>query len=98
MEGNMTVAAAKSDLTAQDIASIHLIIEPWTRACVTRDWDALLSMCTEDIAFLPPGGPVVSGAAIRPWLDSFPVIKAMSWDIKYMEAHNGFGTLRGSVQ
>jgi ketosteroid isomerase-like protein len=94
----MTVATLQSDLTAHDIAQIHSIVEPWTRACLTRDWDALLSFCTEDITFLPPGGPPISGAEVRPWLDSFPPIKAMSWDIKHIEARSGLGTLRGSVR
>lgn len=73
------------------------IIEPWNRAAINRDWDALLSMCTEDMVFMPPGAPPVSGEAIRPWLDAFPVIRDMNWSIDYIKESGDLAYLRGPV-
>ena len=74
------------------------IIEPWNRACIDRDWDAALSMCTEDMVFMPPGAPPVSGEAIRPWLDALPVIRAMDWSIDDLKESGDIAYLRGPVR
>ena len=72
-------------LTADDVVAIRGTFEAWRDACVRRDWDALLGMCTDDIVFLPPGESTVEGAGVRGWLDNFPIIKAMSLDIDRIE-------------
>ena len=41
------------DTTQSALAALKDLIEPWTNACLTRDWDALLGMCTADIVFMP---------------------------------------------
>lgn len=63
----MANATAVSELAAHDIAAVHRLIEPWTQACITRNWDALLAMCTADVAFLPPNSQLVEGDALRPF-------------------------------
>jgi uncharacterized protein (TIGR02246 family) len=79
-------------------AAVQELIQPWTQACLSRDWDGLLSMCTSDIVFMPHGSPPISGSAVRPWLDSFPTIKAMSWDVKNVEAEGDLAFVSGAVQ
>jgi ketosteroid isomerase-like protein len=93
----MATVTAPTQLQPLDIAAIHGLIEPWARACVTRDWDALLSMCTRDVAFLPPGEPIVQGATVRAWLDAFPETRAMWWDISQLEGQSDLACLRGNV-
>jgi len=41
--------------------AVQEMIEPWTQACIRRDWDSLLSMCTDDVVFMPPGAPAATG-------------------------------------
>ena len=85
-------------LTADDVAAIRGTIEPWRNACVRRDWDGLLGMCTDDIVFLPPDEPTVEGGVVRRWLDNFPAIKAMSLDIDRVEGTGHLACVRGSVR
>lgn len=88
-----------SDATrAEAMAAVQDLIQPWNKAIIDRDWDRMLSMCTEDIMFMPHGEPPVSGDAVRPWLDSFPTVKAMSWDVAGLEAAEDMAFVRGSVQ
>lgn len=84
--------------TTSPSQAIEDLIQPWIRACVDRDWDALLAMCTEDIVFMPPGDSLVTGAGVRPWLESFPVVKDMSWRIDRMEDMGDVALLRGPVR
>lgn len=74
------------------------MIQPWNQAIVDRDWDEMLSMCTEDIVFMPHGEPSVSGDEVLPWLEGFPTVTAMSWDVASLEAAEDIAFLRGSVQ
>lgn len=83
---------------AETLAAVQNLIQPWCQAGVDGDWDKLLSMCTDDVVFMPHGAPPVSGDALRPWLDSFPKITAMSWDVDALEEAEDIAFLRGSVQ
>lgn len=83
---------------AETRAAVQALIQPWSQAAVDRDWDKLLSMCTEDIVFMPHGSPPISGDAVRPWLESFPTITAMSWDVASLEEADDIAFLRGPVQ
>ena len=89
---------AETEKQTELSAAVRRLIEPWNQACMGRDWDALLSMCTEDIVFMPPGSPAVSGAAIRPWLDSFPNVTAMSWDVEDLDSNGDLAFARGPVR
>ncbi len=91
-------ATAAPPLSDQDVNAIRGIIDPWNRACLNRDWDALLSMCTDDMVFMPPNEPRVAGDALRPWLDAFPVIKEMSWGIDLLEGRGDLARLFGWVK
>ena len=86
-------------MTHSDAATaVQDIIEPWNRACLDRDWDALLSMCNDDIVFMPPGAASVSGEAVRPWLDAFPVIRSMEWSVDDLQESGDVAYLRGPVR
>jgi ketosteroid isomerase-like protein len=73
-------------------------IGPWTRACVERDWDALLEMCADDVLFMPPGADPVRGASVRPWLETFPAIKSMSWSPSWIEEDGDIAWFHGPVE
>ena len=76
----MDTAATGAQLQPDAAATIRGFVAPWTQACLDRNWDALLTMCTDDVVFSPPGEPKVSGAGVRTWLEAFPVIKEFNWD------------------
>jgi ketosteroid isomerase-like protein len=71
---------------------------PWSRACIDRDWDALLAMCDERAVFMPPGAASVSGAALRPWLETFPAVKEMSWSASHLEENGDLAWFHGPVE
>ena len=68
-----------------DAAQIRATIAPFIQSCLARDWDAFLEMCTEDIVISGPGEPKTSGDAVRPWLEDYPVMKAMTFDFDRIE-------------
>ena len=79
-----------------DVAAIRADIEPWTRCCLERDWDTLLEMCTDDVAFSAPGETQVAGPAVRPWLDAFPTQTAFDWDFDRIEVSGNLAVASGS--
>jgi ketosteroid isomerase-like protein len=85
-------------LTPTDVAAIRAMIEPWTNACVGRDWDRLLALCTEDVTFLPPNEATVQGPGVHRWLENFPTIKAMAIEIDHIEGAAQLACLRGAVK
>jgi ketosteroid isomerase-like protein len=55
-------------------------------------------MCTTDMVFMPPEGSPVAGDAIRPWLEAFPVIKAMWWEVSDLDETGDLAVVRGPVK
>ena len=58
----------------------------------------LLALCTDDVVFSPPNEPLVEGTAVRPWLEGFPAITTMGWDIDHLESTGDLAWLRGWVR
>jgi len=77
-------------------AAIRATIPPWRKACLDRNWDALLAMCTDDVVFAPPGESQVSGSKIRPWLEAFPVMKAFDFNFDRVDVSGDLATATGS--
>src|SRR5688572_98702 len=96
-EVTMSLTAADTTSTRSPASAIAELVEPWTRACLARDWDALLGLCTDDVAFSPPHEPLVEGQAVRPWLGSFPPVTSRAWDIGHVEGDGDLAWLRGPV-
>lgn len=71
---------------------IRATVATWIKACLDRDWDALLEMCTDDVVFAPPGEPGVAGSEVRAWLEAFPVMKEFSWDFDRIEVSGALAT------
>ena len=89
----MTTAIAI--LSEVDVSALHGLIQPWSTALESQDWDAALGMCTEDCVFLPPGEPAVPPEGLRAFFEAYPVITEMKWDIDHIEGHEDVATLRG---
>ena len=84
-------------LSEQDVAAIRSTIGPWTRACLERDWDALLGLCTDDVVLLPPDSPTAAGPeAARQFLEEFPVMKAFTFDFTRIDGREDLATARGN--
>ena len=92
----MDTTATGAQLQPDDAAQIRAMIEPWAKACLDRDWDALLALCTEDIVISGPGGPKVTGDAVRAWLENYPVMKTMAFDFDRMEISGDLAVANGS--
>ena len=73
-------------------SAIRATVAPWTQAALDRNWDAMISMCTNDVVFAPPGEPSVSGKGLRPWLEAFPVMKEFNWDFDRIEVNGDLAT------
>jgi ketosteroid isomerase-like protein len=86
-----------SSSDAKVAAEITRLIAPFTKAAIDRDWNALLDLCTDDVMFMPPGGPAVQGDAVRPWLDAFPVMKTFEWSIDHVDTDGDLAVIRGPV-
>ena len=87
-----------AEMTPDDVAAIHELIEPWNAACIQRDWTKLLSMCTDDMIFMPPDGPSAKGKELMPWLEALPNIKAMWWNIEQIVGNSNAASVRGQVR
>lgn len=83
-------------LTPVDVSSIKATIKPWSDACLKRDWDALLGMCTDDVVFLPPDEPMVTGKKLRTWLEAYPVIRRFESDFDHIEGQDHLATAFGT--
>ena len=73
-------------------SAIRATVGPWTKAALDRDWDTMISMCTNDVVFAPPGEPGVSGKNLRQWLEAFPVMKEFSWNFDRIEVNGDLAT------
>lgn len=82
-------------MTPVDVSAIKATAKPWIQACVERDWDALLQMCTDDVVFLPPDEPMVAGDKLRTWLDAYPVIKRFDFEFDQIEGQDHLAMARG---
>ena len=92
----MDTTATGTQMQPDAAAQIRATIAPWCQACLDRDWDALLAMCTEDIVISGPGEPKVTGDAVRPWLEDYPVMKTMAFDFDRMEISGDLAIANGS--
>jgi ketosteroid isomerase-like protein len=52
-------------------------------------------MCTDDVVFAPPGEPPVSGDKLRPWLDSFPIMKVFKFNFDRIDVGGDLATAVG---
>lgn len=86
-----------SNITDQDVDAIEALREPWIQACLSRDWDSLFKICTDDVELFPPDAPKASGpAASRAYLDGFPVMKEFSVEFAKIEGRDDLAAARGS--
>jgi ketosteroid isomerase-like protein len=70
-----TANSAGADATARQA---H---EAYTAAINSNNLDSLLAMCTEDVVFLSPNEPVVTGkAAVRAWSAAYLKAYTIHWD------------------
>jgi ketosteroid isomerase-like protein len=77
-------------------ASIRATIAPWCKACLERDWDTLLRMCTDDVEFAPPGEPAVPRSRARAWLEAFPIQKAFEFTFDRIDVSGDLAVATGN--
>jgi ketosteroid isomerase-like protein len=88
-------AMPNNALAPDDVAAIKGLIELWYETVQRGDWDTALGMCTDDFVFMPPEGLPVQGEAVRPWVEAFPTIKSVWWNIEDLHGHGDLGCIRG---
>ena len=65
-------------LTEHDLAAIRAAIEKDAAAVRRADWDAITRMFTADAIRFPPHQPPIRGrAAMRAWLETFPLSRSL---------------------
>jgi uncharacterized protein (TIGR02246 family) len=65
-----SATAAPAALSDQDKTSIRAVDTEWARAAVAGNGDAIAALYTPDATLLPPGEPMVKGAAAKKyWVD-----------------------------
>jgi uncharacterized protein (TIGR02246 family) len=63
-------AAAAAELSDQDKASIRAVDAEWARAAKAGNGEAIAALYVSDAVLLPPGEPMVKGAAAKKyWVD-----------------------------
>lgn len=72
-------------ITPVDVNAIKDTAKPWADACLARDWDALLGLCTDDVVFLPPDEPAVTNEHVRAWLENYPEITSFNVEFEHVE-------------
>jgi ketosteroid isomerase-like protein len=77
------------------VATIRATAPQWIKACLDRDWDALLAMCTEDVVFAPPGEPMVPPGTTKAWLNAFPVMKQFDFTFDRIDTGGDLATAVG---
>ncbi|HET9514300.1 MAG TPA: nuclear transport factor 2 family protein [Gemmatimonadales bacterium] len=84
-------------LTPVDVSSIKALGQPFIEACLDRDWDALLALCTDDVVFMPPDEPVLSGReAVRRYLEKYPVMRTFDFEFTHIEGQDHLAVAHGT--
>ena len=86
-----------TQLSDSDLAAIKSFVEPWREAWISRDWDAVMAMCTEDITIQMPGVPPLSGEAFRAWLESSPIVTGVEWEFTHAEGTDDLAVVLGAA-
>lgn len=76
-EYSLGAAGKMPELLVQDFKAIESLQRLWMDEELKGDKEALLELCTDDIRWIPPDAPLVSGKnALRDWLNSRDVQSA----------------------
>jgi ketosteroid isomerase-like protein len=70
--GTMDTSPTGAQLQPDAAARIRSMIAPWVKACLDRDWDSLLALCTEDFVI---SGPEVEGQEVTETFDFTDVFR-----------------------
>jgi ketosteroid isomerase-like protein len=93
----MTTAVASTQLPIEEVAQLRGSVEQFVRSALARDWDALTALLTDDVVFLPPDQRALEGkAAVRTWLEVYPLIRAFTAGIVSAEGTSNLASVRGS--
>ncbi len=82
-------------LPSVDVEAIKSTGKLWSEACIARDWDALLSLCSEDVVFLPPEEPAVAGKQVKSWLENYPEIRSFAVEFDHVEGQDHLAVAHG---
>jgi ketosteroid isomerase-like protein len=83
-------------VTPVDVSAIKATAKPFINACLDRDWDALLDLCTDDVVFLPPEHPICSGSKeVRAYLEDYPVMERFTFEFDRIEGQDHLAAAYG---
>ena len=82
-------------LTDQDVAALRTLVQDWCAAGVAQDWDKTLSLCADDLVYMPPDHPTLRGhSEFRAWLEQFPPIEEMHQELEHAEGEGDLAVIR----
>ena len=89
-----------AELTDQDRAELREMIEQkWVATCKTRDWEACMALCTEDLVYMPPDHTVLHGKAeTQAWLSQFPEMKNFTQELVDITGDTSLAVVRGTAK
>ena len=89
-----------ADLTGADRSRLtEMLEEDWVKAGLARDWDASMSLCSDDFVYMPQDHPVLHGKdEAKVFLNGFPNILRFSQTVQAVSGDTALAAIRGSFE
>jgi ketosteroid isomerase-like protein len=74
-----------------------MIERDWVEATLAGDWDRSVSLCSEDLVYMPPDSPVLNGRAeTKGFFEDFPPITQFSQTLEWVDGGVDRAVVRGT--
>ena len=93
----LACAPKASIFSDADANAIRQLATDFTTRTLAADWDAWTDLFTEDVAFLPPNGTIVSGkGAVRAFGEASPKLTTFTTEVIDVAGSGDVGYARGT--
>jgi ketosteroid isomerase-like protein len=95
-QGRFVMTTTTENITDRDIEALRALAEEFARVMMSKNWDKLLSMLTDDIVIMNPDQPIIEGKKdVLAWLETYPNIKSFTNQLIKAEGCGNFAWARG---
>lgn len=95
--GLAACAPAATTFSDADANAVRQVAKDFTTSMLAGQWDTWTGLFTDDVAFLPPNGPTVSGkAAVRAFGEAFPKLTAFTTEAVDVAGQGDLAYARGT--